>query len=424
MFEKGVNMHKDKWKTIRDAIVRNCKIVFPILVIFIVAITVVIALNANRAEAQTQAEGHSDSQTEEQQSSLDSEEGASEESVTESRPSAEEVPLAANEDDAINTLVTTYYNAITVGDTDTLQTICHGISENNLLYYAEMSEYIDHYSDIEIYSKQGPAEGTAIVYVYYRMGLIDYGESPAYETLYVCTDEQGQLYIKDAGIFTEDEKEYIRTANEQVDVVEFNNRVNVEYNELLAENPELLEYINLLRAQLNTKVGEILASRAQEAEQQETEGQEGNAEGQDGQQTAEPSVESGPKYASATTTVNVRSSDSEQADKLGKVSGGTRLEVQEVRVNGWTKILYEGHDGYIKSEYLQFEENVAELEVIGTVTATTNVNIRAAASEDADRLGMLAGGSSLELLANENGWCKVNYNDQVGYVKADYVTQQ
>ena len=106
------------------------------------------------------------------------------------------------------------------------------------------------------------------------------------------------------------------------------------------------------------------------------------------------------------------------------MSGGTRVEVQEVRVNGWTKIVFEGQDGYIKSEYLQMEESAGGLETIGTVTATTNINVRSAASETADRLGMLPGGESLELIANENGWCKVNYNGQVGYVKADYVTQQ
>jgi uncharacterized protein YgiM (DUF1202 family) len=80
----------------------------------------------------------------------------------------------------------------------------------------------------------------------------------------------------------------------------------------------------------------------------------------------------------------VRSSDSEQADKLGKVVGGTKVQVQEVRVNGWTKIVYEGGDGYIKSEYLQMEESAEGLETIGTVTANTNINVRSAASEEAE----------------------------------------
>lgn len=420
VFEEGVNMHKDKWKTIRDIIIGNCKIVFPVLVVILGAVTAVIALNANKAEAQTGADGQSVEQ--ESNSGSDSLETPPEESS----PLADEVPMVANEDGNIYTLVATYYNAIRTGGTDTLQTICHGISENSLLYYGELSNYIDHYSDIEIYSKQGPSEGTTVVYVYYRMGLTDYDECPGYETLFVCTDEDGSLYIKDASTFTEEEKEYIKTACEQEDVVVFNNRVTVEYKELLEQNPALLEYVAMVNDQCTMRVGEILSSRIPENEEQEP-GEEVLADG--GQEPEQPPAgqvpeDSGPKYASATTTVNVRNSDSVQADKLGKVTRGTRLEVQEVKLNGWTKIVYEGKDGYIKSEYLQFEESAASLEVIGTVTATTNLNVRAAASETAERLGVLAGGASLELLGNENGWCKVNYNGQVAYVKADYVTQQ
>ena len=390
------NMSKEKWKTIRDFIIKNCKIVFPVLVVVVAAVTVVIALNANKTKTEEQV-------SVEQSSEVIPQEGE----TVEIRPSAEEVPLAANENEAIYTLVATYYNAIGTGDTDTLQSICQGINENILLYYSELSNYIDHYADIDIYSKQGPVDGSTIVYV--------------------CTDDNGQLYIKDASIFTDEETEYIRTANEQVDVVEFNNRINVEYSELLSQNPNLLEYVGLLSTQLKTKVGEILSSRIQGTEGESgesTEEQPVSEEGTDQTQQPETPVDAGPQYATATTTVNVRSSDSERADKLGKVTNGTRVQVQEVRVNGWTKIVFEGKDGYIKSEYLQLEESAAGFDTIGTVTATTNINVRSAASETAERLGVLAGGSTLDLIANENGWCKVKYNGQVGYVKSDYVTQQ
>ncbi len=418
-------MQKDKWKTIRDILVGNCKIVFPVLAVVLGAVTVVIALNANKAEAQTQADGQSQQEIQESGIASGDVDSSEEDLPEESEVQAETVPLVANEDGNIYTLVATYYNAIGTGDMATLQSICHGISENTLLYYEELSGYIDHYSDIEIFTKQGPVEGTAIAYVYYKMGLEDKDECPGYEALYVCTEEDGSLYIKDNSLFTEEEKQYIRTANGQVDVLELDTRVAAEYSELIERDPSLLEYASLVKTQVNTKVGETLASRVQSEEPQTPEGTEQPA-GEGGQMPvgAQEPVPEGPKYASSTTTVNVRSSDSEQADKLGKVSRGTRLEVQEVRLNGWTKVLYEGQDGYIKSEYLQFEENTADLQVIGTVTATTNLNVRVSASETAERLGVLAGGSSLELLANENGWCKVNYNGQVGYVKADYVTQQ
>ena len=126
-------------------------------------------------------------------------------------------------------------------------------------------------------------------------------------------------------------------------------------------------------------------------------------------------------YAIATTTVNVRSSDSENADRLGKVAGGDRIKVLEQRVNGWTKVEYEGKEGYIKSEFLEMAENAANAEVVGTVTAKTNVNVRAAASQNAERLGGIVAGDELELLGKEGDWCKVKYNGQIGYIKSEFV---
>ena len=222
--------------------------------------------------------------------------------------------------------------------------------------------------------------------------------------------------------------DYIVTVSTQADVVELYNKVQVEYNEVITAHPELLTYMQELSAQVNTSVGTVLAqenaSNAGEGGNTDaTENENGGDTGTDVQPSGETPVDNGPQYATATTTVNVRSSDSEQADKLGKVTGGSQVQVQEVIANGWTKIVFEGKDGYIKSEYLQMAESAAGLDVIGTVTATTNINVRSAASETADRLGVLAAGESLDLLADENGWCKVKYNGQVGYVKSDYVSR-
>ena len=236
-------MGKEKWNTIRDFIVKNCKIIFPVLLVAVVAVTVVIALNGVRSRQ----EGESLPE----ESSVQESQEASDTLV------AEEVPLSPNTDNDIYTLVSTYYSAMGQGDTETMLSVCDEISENDLLYYEELSKYIDHYAELEIYTKQGPAEGSVVAYVYFKMGIVNYEEVPGYETLYICRREDGQLYIKNVNNFTEEEKEYIKAVNEQVDVVEFNNRVNVEYNELMTANPELFEYLGLLGSQVQVSVGEI-----------------------------------------------------------------------------------------------------------------------------------------------------------------------
>lgn len=411
-------MQNEKWKIIRDYVVKHCKIIFPIVVIVVVAMTVVFALGARKEKAAA------DSQQAESQS-LQQDSSEAEQSVA-----IEDIPLVENEDGELYTLLATYYNAMAEGDTETILSICSEYSENELLRLQERAKYLEYYPTLEIYTKPGPEAGSTVAYVYYKLVFVNHAEEvPGFQAWYICTNEEGNLYINTTGELPEDVNDYIVTVSTQADVVELYNKVQVEYNEVITAHPELLTYMQELSAQVNTSVGTVLAqenaSNAGEDGNTDATGTEnGGDTGTDVQPSEEAPVDNGPQYATATTTVNVRSSDSEQADKLGKVTGGSRVQVQEVIANGWTKIVFEGKDGYIKSEYLQMAESAAGQDVIGTVTATTNINVRSAASETADRLGVLAAGESLDLLANENGWCKVKYNGQVGYVKSDYVSQQ
>lgn len=410
-------MQNEKWKIIRDYVVKHCKIIFPIVVIVVAAMTVVFALGARKEKAAADSQ-----QAESQSLQQDS-------SEAEQSAAIEDIPLVVNEDGELYTLLATYYNAMAEGDTETILSICSEYSENELLRLQERAKYLEYYPTLEIYTKPGPEAGSTVAYVYYKLVFVNHAEEvPGFQAWYICTNEEGNLYINTTGELPEDVNDYIVTVSTQADVVELYNKVQVEYNEVITAHPELLTYMQELSAQVNTSVGTVLAqenaSNAGEGGNTDaTENENGGDTGTDVQPSEETPVDNGPQYATATTTVNVRSSDSEQADKLGKVTGGSQVQVQEVIANGWTKIVFEGKDGYIKSEYLQMAESAAGQDVIGTVTATTNINVRSAASETADRLGVLAAGESLDLLADENGWCKVKYNGQVGYVKSDYVSR-
>ncbi len=409
-------MLKDKAKEIVNYIIKHGKMAFPVIVVAAVAVTVSVALNAGKKDKLAE-------------NGIISEEESGTEATD---PTAvPDEPMALNEDAAITELINSYYNGVTTGDADILNSVCDEISTQDMLSYQERSKYIDHYSTFEIYTKPGLEAGSTIVFVYCRVIFVDHPEEyPGYSAYYVCTNEQGNLYIKRSD-FTDEQAAYLGEVMSQDDVVEFNNRVIVEYKELMKEHPELLEYLNEMDQQVNAAVGVELADQnATEmqpdanAEGQETQGTDTetpDANTENPEQTADTPVENVVQYVTTTATVNVRSSDSEKADKMGKVSQGTQLQVVEERVNGWTKILFDGKEGFIKSEYLEAVESAAGMESIGTVTATTNINVRSSASETADRLGVLAGGDSAELLANENGWCKIKYNGKVGYVKSDYV---
>lgn len=402
-------MWKDRINALGNYIIKHSKIILPAVVVVAVAITVSVSLSLGNKHREEQLDATLTA--------------APSEAATEA--ATEEVPLVANEEGEVYTLVATYYNAMATGDEATLRSVCDEISDKDMYRYLELSQYIDYYPTLEIYTKTGPEEGSVIAYVYYKIAFVGHEEEvPGYQALYICTNDQGAKYIK-RGENSEEVNAYIKTVSTQDDVVEFNNKITVEYNELMVAHPEVLQYISELDSQVSIAVGEKLANQVASDQNTET-GTEGGDQSADGQDTStggveQPAEEQGPQYVTTTTTVNVRSSDSEQADKLGKVSGGTKLQVLEQRPNGWTKVDYEGKEGYIKTEFLQLAESAAGAETIGTVTATTNINVRASASETADRLGVLSGGDTADLVGTEGDWSKIKYNGQIGYVKSEYV---
>ena len=135
-------MWKEKIHSVGNYIIKHSKIILPAAVVVAVAVTVSVSLsmgNKNREEQQ-----------------LAEIETVSGEAITEA--ATEEVPLVANEEGAIYSLVATYYNAMATGDEDTLRSVCDEISDKDMYRYLELSQYIDYYPTLEIYTKTGPED--------------------------------------------------------------------------------------------------------------------------------------------------------------------------------------------------------------------------------------------------------------------------
>ena len=241
---------------------------------------------------------------------------------------------------------------------------------------------------------------------------------PGIYNLYVCTDTDGKLYINEATV-TEDEQSYIEAVNADEAVVGLQESFNEEYKELIDSNETVRNYIELMNNEIRGAVGAALASVASET-----------AVGTETTETVseDPTILYKDCQAVTTNTMNVRSSDSETADKIGKVTKGTTLDVIEMRVNGWSKIIYEGKEAYVKNDYLEVLEpaeeagdNVAN----GKVTASTTVNVRAKASSSATRIGQVTAGTVLDWIEDvEGGFSKVIYEGKVGYIATEYLTKQ
>ncbi|MBO5284230.1 MAG: SH3 domain-containing protein [Lachnospiraceae bacterium] len=402
-------MIKDRLKVIRDFAVKNSKIAFPIIIIVAVAVTVTLALQAGNAD-----------ELEEPLASLESisVEDSQEESTEEV---SQETPLERNTEGELYTLIATYFNAYATGDVETIRSISSYLTDTEAIRISEMAKYVDSYPLIEIYTKPGPKENSYLAYVYHHMTLVGFEDQivPGMKTFYVCTAEDGSLYLNTDEVVSEEELDYIREVNLQDDVVELNNNTNVECSEIYLENADLFYYVQELVADVKKTTGEILA--AQQSEEEEAQESQQESEESNGEEQAQEAEVPQPTSGTATTTVNVRASDSEQAEKIGKVSGGTEVQIVEQQLNGWTHIVFEGKDGYIKSEFLSVAEAADASQIIGQVTATTNINVRLAPSQEASKLGVLTGGDTVDLLERADGWCKISYNGQIGYVKEEYV---
>lgn len=404
-------MIKKIWNTVYDFVWKNSKWMLPVLLIAVVAIVVAVALGAKDAKQQDamQKEAENSAQIPE--------------ATPEAQPTEVLVPLVENSNAELHTLLCTYYNAYAEGDVETIRSISSHLEDTEAIKIPETSVYVESYPELIIYTKEGPSENSYLAYVYFKMKVTGFEETVSgMETYYVCTKEDGTLYINNGGA-SQEEMDYIQKVSLQEDVVELYNRVTVECSDTFANNLDLYYYVKEVVNVVNKNTGEQLAQIIAGKEESGDAGTEQNPDNNSEVTTQDP-VQAGtdePVYAKTTTTVNVRSSDSEQADKVDKVSGGTKVEVIEQRLNGWTKVKVNGAEGFIKSEFLSLIEVVNAADAIGRVTAKENVNVRMAPSTDADRLGTLSGGTTVDLLEQLDGWCKINYNGQVGYVNADYV---
>lgn len=411
-----------KLKLLGNWFMSHAKILMPAILAVCVVVTIVIAVNANKKDAEKQEGVEANSTLEE--------------TTDDNTLVVPQVPLQENTDPKIDELIHAYYTAMAEGDTDTIRELVDNLDETEVLRTQESSKYIESYPTIEIYTKAGLKENTVLVYVCSEVKFIDVDQTlPGMKGFYVQIDENGKYCIIDEDrILDKDEAAYMQAVALQDDVVDMNNRVAAQYNEMVESDADLAEFLYDMTEEIKKNVGQALAEAEENIESEEgtdteTANAESESEGTDNGETATVVTR-----VRATDVVNIRSSDSETADKLGKAAIGDEFRLLEKIGNGWSKIEYEGSEAYIKSEFLEDiettevaettenENNAQEATVTGTVTVKENVRIRSAASETSDKLGVAYAGDKLEVVMKRaDGWTEIKYNGKTAYVKSDYV---
>lgn len=324
-------------------------------------------------------------------------------------------PLLINNYPEVNDIVNKYFTARQSFDMATINSLrdCEDPVESAKL--EAMSYYVESYNDITCYTKPGPFENSYITYITYNVKLYEWEQvAPALITFLICTKDDGSLYIY-SGELDQNVEEYIAAISAQEDVVDLITRINAEYKEVLDSDESLKDYMSEFNTQIREKVKERLAAIKMEED----------AANPDNTPTEDEIKELVTFEVKATETVNVRASDSEDADRVGRVEAGTVLTCYEQRTNGWSQVEYEGEIAYIKSDFLvnlSSTRTSTDDDVIGTVKAKETVNIRDKDSTDGRQLGVAYVGDTFPLIEKQsNGWSKIIYNDMDAYIKTEYL---
>lgn len=126
--------------------------------------------------------------------------------------------------------------------------------------------------------------------------------------------------------------------------------------------------------------------------------------------------------------LNVRKGPSLDEKVIGKMPGYCACEILEEE-NGWYKIKSGDVEGYVYAELMVtgYDANVLAMEHMEErlVVTTDVLNVREEPNTNCSVGTQVVNGEQLEILEDEvNGWYKININNLVGYVSAEFVEKQ
>ena len=120
--------------------------------------------------------------------------------------------------------------------------------------------------------------------------------------------------------------------------------------------------------------------------------------------------------------LRVRATPSAEGDIVATAPSGASVVVLEDKADGWYKVSYNAAEGYMSAEWLTVSaEAEAKLGYGKVNTDGGTLNLRATASTDGSILTSIPNGTGLTLEGISNGWYKVTYSGQTGYVSGDYI---
>ncbi len=230
-------------------------------------------------------------------------------------------------------LIHAYFDAMKSYDAGAYMDIVVG-EEMNQEKLEKKGEFIEDYRNITCYSKPGMTEGSYVAFVYYEIKFHNIDTlAPAMIRLYVCTNEDGTMYIN-GGKMDEELAGYVNIVSNDEQLRQLENDTNKKLADARVADGKLDALIQLLID------GSVVPTEPETTEEPETD-------------ISEMTFEERSETVITTTSVRIRSTPTTDNDDniLGKVGAGE--ELKRVGYNtSWSKIIYKGQEAYISSEYV------------------------------------------------------------------------
>lgn len=341
-------------------------------------------------------------------------------------------------------LIQQYYTAMSACDVSTLEQIVSDVSDADKDIIRRKKDYIESYNNITVYSKLAPVDGCYLVFAGYDIKFKNEDTMvPGLETFYVKTSQEDKLYIYKGSDIEPEVETFINEQISSDEVQVLFEDVNDRYVDALASSSTLLLFIEGFggdtalieeaKKRAATMTAEATVTPTPDtADVSETPAPEETPATTPATQTPQtPQATTTPaaptEDASASTTnetvlvianVNLRSSNDESAERITTMIVGDQATRISITDNGWSKVQYNGTEGYVKTDYVTTFKLTSD-----SVKPTTTINVRLEASETANMAGQITSDMTITRYAIcDNGWSQISYDGGVGYVKTEYLT--
>lgn len=127
-------------------------------------------------------------------------------------------------------------------------------------------------------------------------------------------------------------------------------------------------------------------------------------------------------YYATDDGVNVRDIAGTSGNRIGTLSLSEKVYVISADSNDWYKIAYNNGEAYVSGGYIKKVSDIASYTTTPATIKGDDINIRSAASSDAERVEQLANGTAVSFVKDAgNGWSMIEYNNKILFVSTQYL---